>query len=77
MPRLTGLPANRATLGGLTSYMLDRVARLPGSPCLLARGTRLGGIAFYYVNVSCRAILASRGEISRENMAARGEFFES
>ena len=47
-------------------YMLDRVARLPGAPCLLARGTRLGGVAFYHVNGSCR-----------ENMAARGEFFRS
>ena len=55
--------------------MLDRVARLPGAPRLLAGGTRLGGIAFFYVNGSCRAIPASRGEIKRENMAARGEFF--
>ena len=49
--------------------MLDRVARLPGAPCLLARVTRLGGIAFYPVNGSCRAIPASRGEINHENMA--------
>ena len=76
-------------LGGLTSntfrfvikrieafqYMLDRVARLPGAPCLLARGTRLSGIAFYHVNGSFRAIPASRGEINRQNMAARGKFF--
>jgi len=55
--------------------MLDWVSRLHGAPCLLARGTRLGGIAFYHVNVSCRAILARRGEINRENMAARGEYF--
>ena len=55
--------------------MLDRVARLPGEPCLLARGTQLGGIAFYHVNGSCQAILANGGEISCENMAARGEFF--
>ena len=52
-----GAPANRATWGGLTShtflskthrsvYMLGRVARLPGAPCLLARGTRQGGVAF-------------------------------
>ena len=56
-------PANRATRGGLTShtflskrlrsvYMLDRVARLPGAPCLLARGTRPGGVAFCHVNGS-------------------------
>ena len=57
--------------------MLDRVARLPGAPCLLARATRLGGVAFYHVNGSCRAIPANRGEINRENMAARGEFFRS
>ena len=55
--------------------MLDRVARLHGLPCLLARGTRLGGVAFYDVNGSCWAIPANRGEINRENMAARGEFF--
>ena len=36
--------------------MLDRVARLPGAPCLLARGKWLGGIAFYHVNRSCWAI---------------------
>ena len=34
--------------------MLDRVAHLPGAPCLLARDTQLGGIAFYHVNVLCR-----------------------
>ena len=51
--------------------MLDRVARLPGAPCLPARGTRLGGVAFY------RLSRLSRGEINRENMAARGEFFRS
>ena len=55
--------------------MLDRVAHLPGAPCLLARATWLGGIAFCHVNGSYRAIPPSRGEISRENMAARGEFF--
>ena len=74
--------------GGLTShtflsktyrsvYMLYRVARLPGAPCLLALGTRLGGVAFYHVNGSCWAIPDTRGEINRENMAARGEFFRS
>ena len=56
--------------------MLDRVARLPGAPCLLAQGTRLGGVAFYHVNGSCRTIPANRGEINRKNMA-RGEFFRS
>ena len=34
-----------------------------------------GRIVFYHVNGSCRAITASRGEINRENTAARGEFF--
>ena len=55
--------------------MLDSAARLPGAPCLLAGGTRLGGIAFFYVNGSCRAIPARRGEINRENRATRGELF--
>ena len=49
--------------------MLDRVARLTEAPCLLARGTRLGGVAFCHVNGSSRAISANRGEINRENMA--------
>ena len=57
--------------------MLDRVARLPEAPCLLARGTWLGGVAFCHVNASSQAILANRGEINRENMAARGEYFRS
>ena len=53
--------------------MLDRVARLPGAPCLLAWGTRLGRVAFCHVNGLSRAISANRGEINRENMAARSE----
>ena len=57
--------------------MLDRVTRLPGTPCLLARGTRLGGVAFYHVNGSYRAIPVNRGEKNSENMAAPGEFFRS
>ena len=57
--------------------MLDRVARLSEAPCLLARGTQIGGIAFYHVNSLCRAISANRGEISRENMAAQGKMFRS
>ena len=52
--------------------MLDRVARLAGAPCLLARGTRPGG-----VGGSSRAISTNRGEINRENMAARSEYFHS
>ena len=57
--------------------MLDRVACLPGAPYLLARGTRLGGVAFCHVNGSSQAISANRGEINRENMAARSEYFRS
>ena len=57
--------------------MLDRVARLPGGLCLLARGTRLGGVAFCHGNGSSRAISANRGEINHENMAARSEYFRS
>ena len=57
--------------------MLDRVARLAEAPCLLARGTRLGGVAFCHVNGSSWAISANRGEINRENMAARSEYFRS
>ena len=55
--------------------MLDRVARLAGAPCLLARGTRLGGVAFCSVNDSSRAISANLGEINRKNMAPRSEYF--
>ena len=47
--------------------MLDRVARLPGAPCLPTRGTRQGEVAFYHVHGSCRAIPANQGEIN--NMA--------
>ena len=57
--------------------MLDRVARLTGAPCLLSRGTRLGGVAFCHVNGPSRAISANRGEIKRENIAARSEYFRS
>ena len=57
--------------------MLERVARLPGAPCLLDRGIRLGGIAFLHVNGSGRAIPASRGEINREKIVARGFYPES
>ena len=57
--------------------MLDRVACLPGAPCLLARGTWLGGVAFCHANGSNPAISANRGEINRENMVARSEYFHS
>ena len=57
--------------------MLDREARLTGAPCILARGTRLGEVAFCHVNGSSRAISTNRGEINRENMAARSEYFRS
>ena len=57
--------------------MLDRVARLPGAPCLLARGTRLGGVAFCHLNGSSRAIyIAARGEyFCSYHLPARGEYF--
>ena len=90
VPRLTGLPSSLIELPGegyllirflakthRGVYMLDRVARLTGAPCLLARGTRLAGVAFCHVNGSSRAISANRGEINRENMAARSEYFRS
>ena len=57
--------------------MLDSVARLPRAPCLLARGTQLGAVAFCHVNGSSRAISANRSEKNRENMAARSEYFRS
>ena len=55
--------------------MLDRVARLPGCLGQVDRVPRLGGIAFYHVNGSCRAIPGSPVEINRENMVLRGGFF--
>ena len=75
-----GVPANRCTRRGLTSrtflskthqsvYMLDRVARLPGAPCLLARGARLGGVAICHVNCSSRAISANRDKPRKQNGA--------
>ena len=57
--------------------MLDRVARLPGALCLLARGTRQGGVAFSHVNGSSLAISANRGEINHENKEVRSEYFRS
>ena len=57
--------------------MLDRVARLPRAPCLLARGTRLGGVALCHVNRSSRVISANRGETNRKNMAARSAYFRT
>ena len=55
--------------------MLDKLARLPGATCLLARSTRQGGKAFYHVNTSCRAIQVCRDEINHKDMAVQGEFF--
>ena len=69
--------AHISSENALKGLQLDRVARLPGAPCLLAQGTRVDGIAFYHVNGSCRAIPANRGEINRENMVARSEYFHS
>ena len=74
-----GTPANflYVSLKNALKRLHVRVTCLPGAPCLLARGTRLGGIALYHVNDSCRAIPACRDEINREDMAARGKFFRS
>ena len=57
--------------------MLDRVAHLTGAPCLLARGTRLGGVAFCHVNSLSRAISANQGEINCENTVAQREYFRT
>ena len=57
--------------------MLDRVAHLTGAPCLLARATRLGGVAFCHVNSLSRAISANQGEINCENTAAQREYFRT
>ena len=54
---------------------MKRLHARQGSPP--TRGTRLGEIAFYHVNGSCRAIPVNRGEINRENMAAQSEHFRS
>ena len=48
--------------------------RVPGQ---VDRVPQLGGIAFYHVNGSCRAIPACQDKINHEGMAARGEFFRS
>ena len=88
-PGSPGYPANRATYPGRLNshtflskthqsvYMLDRVAHLPGAPCLLAQGTRLGGVAFCHKNGSNRDISANRSEINHKNMAARSEYFRN
>ena len=57
--------------------MLDRVARLPGAPHLLTRGTLLGESTFCHANGSRRAFSANRGELNRENMTARSKYFRS
>ena len=57
--------------------MLDSVARLPGTPCLLAPGTWQGGVAFCNVNGSSLAISANRGEVNRKNKVVRSEYFRS
>ena len=48
-------------------YMLDRVAHLPGPPCLFTQGAQLGRIAFYHVNSSRWAILASRDKLQKHS----------
>ena len=57
--------------------MLDRVARLPGAPYLLTRGTQLGRVTFCHVNSSSWATSANWGEINHENMAAQIEYIRS
>ena len=57
--------------------MLDRVPAYQGHPVYLPRGTQRGGVAFCHVNGSRQAISANRGEINRQNMAARSEYFRS
>ena len=78
MPRLTELPGEGQLLIRFffskthqSVYMLDRVGLPP------TRGTRLGGVAFCHVEGSSRAISPNRGEINRENMVARSEYFRS
>ena len=78
-----GAPANRATRGGLNSHTFLSFSHtflsypptrgtLSTCPTHPARQGR-----FCHVNGSNRAILANRGEINRENMAARSEYFRS
>ena len=61
---------------------MKRLHARQGSPPTRVSGQvdrvpRLGGIAFYQVNGSSRAIPACRDKINHEGMAARGEFFRS
>ena len=78
-----GQPSYRARANFLYVSLKDALkrlharqgTRLPGAPCLLAPGARLGGIAFYHVNGSYRAIPACQNEINYGDMVARGEFF--
>ena len=58
-------------------YILDRVAHLPGPPCLLAQGTQLDEVTFCHVNGSSQAISANQAEINCENMVAQSEYFRS
>ena len=50
MPRLTRLPGEGLLLISFVRKGIEAgvnmLARLPGARCLLARGTRLGGVAF-------------------------------
>ena len=51
--------------------MLDRVTHLPGAPCLLARGTLLGGLSYCHVNSSCRVTRLAEVERPRKNCYAK------
>ena len=60
--------------------MLDRVAHLPWAPCLHARATRLGRIAFYHEMVGAGLSRLAKVRLTTQtliNMAARSEFFRS
>ena len=54
--------------------MLDRVARLPGAPCLLTRGTRLGRIiAFYHVNRPLEIFQSKQSNYRHKQMKKKDE----
>ena len=89
VPRLTGLPGypsypwrpnfSYVSLENASKRLHARQGSPPtrGTLSTCPRHPAIGGVAFYHVNGSCQAIRANRGEINRENMAARGEFFRS
>ena len=60
-----------------SAYMLDKVARLPGGTLFTCPRHPARRGSFLPCERFVPAILANRGEINRENMAARGEFIRS